>query len=80
MNGGSSVENVSCKVNTLSCPKCPWFLVQLSENMPAFLEIIMGTLHFPHLKFNDRAEYTALICNRRYRYDKSGHHKVCRLT
>jgi len=23
MNGGSSVENVSCKVNALSCPQMP---------------------------------------------------------
>ena len=52
MNGDSSVENLSCKVNTLSCPKCPRFLVQLSENMPAFLQSIMGTLHLSHLKFD----------------------------
>jgi len=78
MNGGSPVENVSCKTYTLSCRR---FLVQLPENMPAFLKkSIMGTLHLPHLKFNDRAEYTAWICNRRYRYDTQGYDKVCRLT
>ena len=55
MKGGSSVENVSYEINTLSCPR---ILVQFSENMPAFLESILGTLHLPYLKFNDRAEYT----------------------
>jgi hypothetical protein len=57
MNGGSPVENVSCKMCTLSCRR---FLAQLSENIPAFLKkSIMGTLHLPRLKFNDRAEYMA---------------------